>query len=97
MELLSAPVIKNIIHMSNDELKTVVDHNPDLFRQKEKIIIYYGKKDHWVPNHCPQQQMERYGHEHVKIDADDCEHAFVIKNGEIMAKNVVKTIEYYLK
>ncbi|KAE9548885.1 hypothetical protein FO519_007910 [Halicephalobus sp. NKZ332] len=93
MELISAPVVRNIIHMSNDELKNVVDHDPELFKHKDKILMYYGKTDGWVPNSCALKQLDRLGENHVLIDEDNCEHAFVIKDGEAMTRNVVSLIE----
>lgn len=96
MELLNPPVIRNIIHMSNDELQNVVDHDPELFKHKEKILVYYGKNDGWVPNSCAAQQLDRLGEKHVVVDEHDCEHAFVIKDGEIMAENIISIVEEHL-
>lgn len=96
MELLNAPVVRNIIHMSNDELKNVIDHNPDLFKHQEKVLVYYGKNDGWVPNSCVVQQLDRLGEKYVLVDEDNCEHAFVIKDGEVMAKKIISVVEKYL-
>lgn len=37
--------------------------------------------------------LERLGTEQVTLDEHDCEHAFVISEGDIMARNVVKYFE----
>lgn len=33
---------------------------------------------------------DRLGEEQVTLDEDNCEHAFVISEGDIMARNVIK-------
>jgi hypothetical protein len=59
--------------------------------------LYYGSVDGWVPGNCAEQQAERLGKSCVFLDNDGCEHAFVIRDGEIMARTVVSLVEELLK
>ncbi|CAI2309619.1 unnamed protein product [Caenorhabditis sp. 36 PRJEB53466] len=90
VELIHMDVFRNIVHMSNDELDFVLDLNEHLLEKKDVIHFYYGLKDGWCPVEHGHSMIERLGSEKVTLDEHDCEHAFVIAEGDIMAKNVIK-------
>uniref|UniRef100_A0A7E4UU59 Lipid droplet-associated hydrolase n=1 Tax=Panagrellus redivivus TaxID=6233 RepID=A0A7E4UU59_PANRE len=93
-EIVNTNVIRNIIHMSRDELDRILDHDETLFAtDREKLLLYYGIIDGWVPGEAPEQQLKRFGDSMVTIDSDNCEHAFVLRHTEVMARNVVHILE----
>uniref|UniRef100_A0AC35F151 Lipid droplet-associated hydrolase n=1 Tax=Panagrolaimus sp. PS1159 TaxID=55785 RepID=A0AC35F151_9BILA len=99
MEIVSSPVIRNIMHMANNELQIVKHHDDNLFlnEYRDRIILYYGNEDKWVPANCAEEQAVRLGKTCVFLDNDGCEHAFVIRDGEVMARTVVSLVEQFLK
>lgn len=98
-ELVSSPVIRNIMHMANNELHVVKYHDDSLFNNqyRDRISLYYGAVDKWVPAQCAEEQAQRLGKSCVFIDNDGCEHAFVIRHGEIMAQKVVSLLDKQLQ
>uniref|UniRef100_A0A1I7ZWT3 Lipid droplet-associated hydrolase n=1 Tax=Steinernema glaseri TaxID=37863 RepID=A0A1I7ZWT3_9BILA len=91
-ELGFSTVIRNIIHMSNDELHTVCDFQEDLLKAGDAIHFYYGMKDGWCPLEYGVQMKERLGDKQVTIDKHGCQHAFVIGESEVMAEELVQMI-----
>ncbi|VDM45831.1 unnamed protein product [Toxocara canis] len=91
-ELLCLNVFRNIIHMSTDELRKVCELDESLLKHSDRIRFYYGKTDKWCPIDFGYQMKDRLGEELVVIDDSDCEHAFVIKNSEIMARKLVNWV-----
>ncbi|CAB3407580.1 unnamed protein product [Caenorhabditis bovis] len=87
-EIVGMNVFRNIVHMSNDELEQVVELDESLIEHNDRIHFYYGVKDGWCPIRHGRDMLERLGDEHVTLDEHDCEHAFVIKEGEIVARIV---------
>ncbi|ULU09756.1 hypothetical protein L3Y34_014260 [Caenorhabditis briggsae] len=90
VELVHLDVFRNIVHMSNDELDIVLDLDERLMEKQDMVHFYYGLKDGWCPVEHGYSMRERLGDGQVTLDEHDCEHAFVISEGDIMAKNVVK-------
>ncbi|CAI5438690.1 unnamed protein product [Caenorhabditis angaria] len=90
VEILHKDVFRNIVHMSNDELDFVVELDHKLLENRDLVHFYYGKKDGWCPVEHGLSMLELLGENQVTIDEDDCEHAFVISEGDIMARNVIK-------
>ncbi|VDD89500.1 unnamed protein product [Enterobius vermicularis] len=93
-ELMDINVIRNIVYMGADELETVIELDESLLEHKRLLQFYYGAKDGWCPIAYGKEMLERLGEEIVTIDAGDCEHAFVIKNGDVMAKRVADWVSY---
>uniref|UniRef100_A0A914CGJ7 Lipid droplet-associated hydrolase n=1 Tax=Acrobeloides nanus TaxID=290746 RepID=A0A914CGJ7_9BILA len=91
-ELGNSLVLRNIIHMSNDELNTVLEVEENLLSNPEKTFFYYGTSDGWVPLSYAERMKTNLPNGHVFLDESDCEHAFVIKDGEIMAQVMAKLI-----
>jgi pimeloyl-ACP methyl ester carboxylesterase len=99
VEILSSSVVRNVIHLANNELHVVKHHDESLFQNehRDRILLYYGAIDGWVPASCAEEQAERLGKSCVFLDNDGCEHAFVIRDGEVMARTVVSLVEEFLK
>uniref|UniRef100_A0A914Q7F5 Lipid droplet-associated hydrolase n=1 Tax=Panagrolaimus davidi TaxID=227884 RepID=A0A914Q7F5_9BILA len=98
-ETISSPVTQNIIHLANNEFQIVKNHDDTLFpnEYRDRIILYYGKNDGWVPESCVEEKIERLGKSCVMIDNNGSDHAFVNLNGDFMAKTVVSLFEPFLK
>uniref|UniRef100_A0A0K0EQ17 Lipid droplet-associated hydrolase n=1 Tax=Strongyloides stercoralis TaxID=6248 RepID=A0A0K0EQ17_STRER len=92
VELFNTTVIRNIIHMSRDELDNVLEYNFDLKRYSSNIYLYYGLKDGWVPINYGSDMLnrEQLNDGHVIFDTTDSEHAFVIKESKIIADELIK-------
>ena len=58
----------------------------------EKTFFYYGTSDGWISLSYAERMKTRLPNGHVFLDESDCEHAFVIKDGEIMAQVMAKLI-----
>ena len=58
----------------------------------EKTFFYYGTSDGWVPLSYDERMKTILPNGHVFLDESDCEHAFVIKDGKIMAQIMAKLI-----
>uniref|UniRef100_A0A914Y7E6 Lipid droplet-associated hydrolase n=1 Tax=Panagrolaimus superbus TaxID=310955 RepID=A0A914Y7E6_9BILA len=99
MEIVSSSVVRNIMHLANNELQIVKLHDDSLFlnEHRDRILLYYGTTDQWVPAQLAEEQAARLGRSCVFLDNDGCEHAFVIRDGEVMARTVVSLIEQFLK
>uniref|UniRef100_A0A0N4ZP62 Lipid droplet-associated hydrolase n=1 Tax=Parastrongyloides trichosuri TaxID=131310 RepID=A0A0N4ZP62_PARTI len=90
-ELFNSTVIKNIIHMSRDELDNVLQYDLDLKPYSKKIYLYYGLKDGWVPL-CYGEDMRKrkeIDDDHIIYDDTNSEHAFVIKESNIIADKLI--------
>ncbi|KAK0404247.1 hypothetical protein QR680_017362 [Steinernema hermaphroditum] len=92
-ELGYSTVIRNIIHMSNDELKTVCDFDETLLKAGDVIHFYYGTTDGWCPLEYGEEMKKRIAASQVTIDEHGCEHAFVIGESAVMARELIKHIE----
>ncbi|CAJ0575594.1 unnamed protein product, partial [Mesorhabditis spiculigera] len=91
-ELLHMNVFRNIVHMSADELIKVADLDMTLLAHKDMTHMYYGTCDGWVPNTYGEAMKQLLPNGHVQFDDENCEHAFVVRDGHIVAKKVVHYI-----
>uniref|UniRef100_A0AC35G0Q5 Lipid droplet-associated hydrolase n=1 Tax=Panagrolaimus sp. PS1159 TaxID=55785 RepID=A0AC35G0Q5_9BILA len=98
-ETISSSVTQNIIHLANNEFQIVKNHDDTLFpnEYRDRIILYYGKNDGWVPESCVEEQIERLGKSCVFLDNNGSDHEFVNLNGDFMAKTVVSLFEPFFK
>uniref|UniRef100_A0A914YWY1 Lipid droplet-associated hydrolase n=1 Tax=Panagrolaimus superbus TaxID=310955 RepID=A0A914YWY1_9BILA len=96
VELLNINVIKNINHMSVDEMTVIADEHPIfLDTVKDKLRLYYAVEDHWVPHGSAERNLQKYGPKCVKIDEHGCKHAFVVSHSEPMVDVVVKLLNEF--
>ncbi|GMR31247.1 hypothetical protein PMAYCL1PPCAC_01442, partial [Pristionchus mayeri] len=92
-ELLNVNVFRNIVHMSHDELENVNEFDEDaLLQHKDLVHFFYGTTDGWVPVEYGMDMADRTLSGHVSFDDKECEHAFVIKDGRIVAEKLVPLI-----
>uniref|UniRef100_A0A914WCA6 Lipid droplet-associated hydrolase n=1 Tax=Plectus sambesii TaxID=2011161 RepID=A0A914WCA6_9BILA len=91
-ELPHLHVFRNIIHLSNDEMVKVAELDQVLISVPEKIMFYYGTIDGWCPLHYGEDMKRLLPVEQVLIDEDKCEHAFVIRDGDVVARKVAEMI-----
>uniref|UniRef100_A0A7I5EDM6 Lipid droplet-associated hydrolase n=1 Tax=Haemonchus contortus TaxID=6289 RepID=A0A7I5EDM6_HAECO len=91
-ELLNMNVFRNIVHMSHDELNKVDDFDNSLITNKELVYFYYGKEDGWCPEELGYSMETRLPRGHVQLDEHGCEHAFVIRDGAIVAEKLLQFI-----
>ncbi|CAD6189061.1 unnamed protein product [Caenorhabditis auriculariae] len=91
-ELLNMNVFRNIVHMSNDELDQVTELDETLLFHKESIFFYYGIRDGWCPLELGEKMSARMARGHVIVDTHNCEHAFVIRDGKVMAEEMLQFI-----
>ncbi|CEF61836.1 UPF0554 protein C2orf43 [Strongyloides ratti] len=91
-ELFNTTVIRNIIHMSKDELDNVYEYDFDLNKYANNIYLYYGLKDGWVPIKYGNDMMNRkeLNDGHIIFDTTNSEHAFVIKESKVIADELIK-------
>uniref|UniRef100_A0A915BNK4 Lipid droplet-associated hydrolase n=1 Tax=Parascaris univalens TaxID=6257 RepID=A0A915BNK4_PARUN len=92
VELLDVNVLRNIIYMCIDELKTVGKLDESFIKYTNCVRFYYGRKDNWCPIRLGNEMKRRLGEDFVKIDDANCEHAFVIANNEVVARKVLDWI-----
>uniref|UniRef100_A0AC35F0T3 Lipid droplet-associated hydrolase n=1 Tax=Panagrolaimus sp. PS1159 TaxID=55785 RepID=A0AC35F0T3_9BILA len=95
VELLSFNVIKNINHMSVDEMVVIADEYPNLDTVKDKLRLYYAVEDHWVPHGSAERNLQKYGSKCVRIDEHGCKHAFVISHSVPMVNVVVSLLNEF--
>lgn len=101
LKLTKPCVIDKVMFMMNDEMEKVKELDVEnLKRNKDRIKLYYGTTDGWVPT--------SYYHEIIKtipgINAELCTkkiaHSFVLNYGPLMGKMVASWISdkklYYL-
>uniref|UniRef100_A0A8R1IBW7 Lipid droplet-associated hydrolase n=1 Tax=Caenorhabditis japonica TaxID=281687 RepID=A0A8R1IBW7_CAEJA len=62
--------------------KRQIEQNRRIQNLKTKFLHLQNSPRH--------SMLERLGDEQVTLDEDDCEHAFVISEGDVMARNVIK-------
>ncbi|KAI1711059.1 lipid-droplet associated hydrolase domain-containing protein [Ditylenchus destructor] len=95
VELLSTNVLRNVAHMARNELDVVQGFDESLIpnEYKDRIIFYYGINDGWSPVEWTDG-MKRYlqNESAVVIDENGCQHAFVIRDSEIMATQLAKIL-----
>lgn len=91
-ELSHLHVFRNIIHMSSDEMQNVADLDHSLLSHPEKIMFYYGTIDGWCPLAYGENMQRLLPIEQVLVDEEKCEHAFVIRDSDIVARKVVEMI-----
>ncbi|CAD5234736.1 unnamed protein product [Bursaphelenchus xylophilus] len=89
-ELVDGLVITNVGYMANDELDNVNDLNPKVEAELSKgnVHLYYGLFDPWVPLKFAQEMSKIIGQDRVIIDDTGAEHAFVIRQSEVIASKV---------
>uniref|UniRef100_A0A0N5B3L6 Lipid droplet-associated hydrolase n=1 Tax=Strongyloides papillosus TaxID=174720 RepID=A0A0N5B3L6_STREA len=94
VELFNTTVLRNIIHMSRDELDNVIEYDFDLRSYANNVYLYYGLKDGWVPLSYGDDMRNRkeLNDGHVIFDTTNSEHAFVIKESEIIADKLTNFI-----
>uniref|UniRef100_A0AC34GK10 Lipid droplet-associated hydrolase n=1 Tax=Panagrolaimus sp. ES5 TaxID=591445 RepID=A0AC34GK10_9BILA len=97
MELFSSTVIRNMLYLLNDSLKIVKFHDDSLFRNeyRNRIILFYGASDKWIPKELAEKQEERLGKSSVFVDENGCDHAFVNCDGEVMAQIVFSFVREF--
>ncbi|CAI4232639.1 unnamed protein product [Auanema sp. JU1783] len=89
-ELLHMHVFRNIVHMSSDELEKVCALDEQLISNPSMIYFYYGTTDGWCPLSMGTEMESRMPKGHVVIDDKECEHAFVIRDGAVMADKLLQ-------
>lgn len=91
-ELPHLHVFRNIIHMSSDEMQKIVDLDHTLLSLPEKLMFYYGTIDGWCPLAYGENMRLLVPTEQVLIDEEKCEHAFVIRDSDVVARKVAHMI-----
>jgi len=91
-ELPCLHVFRNIIHLSNDEMQLVTDLDKSLLSFPDKLVFYYGTTDGWCPLSYGEDMKELLPEEQVLIDEEQCEHAFVIRDSDVVARKVAEMI-----
>ncbi|KAK6760219.1 hypothetical protein RB195_021637 [Necator americanus] len=92
-ELLHMNVFRNIVHLSHDELIKVSEFDQSLLINKDLVYFYYGKEDGWCPEELGYSMETRLPQGHVVLDEDGCEHAFVIRDGAVIAEKLLRFIK----
>ncbi|CAD5229064.1 unnamed protein product [Bursaphelenchus okinawaensis] len=89
-ELLDSSVITNVGYMADDELTNINELNPKLEAELSKgnVHLYYGTTDPWVPLIYAHEMSKIIGADRVIIDDTGAEHAFVVRQSEVIASKV---------
>lgn len=69
-----------------------MEFDASLLPDPTKIFFYYGTSDGWCPLSYAERMKTRLPKGHVFIDESECEHAFVVKESEVMAQIMAKFI-----
>ncbi|KAH7710800.1 Protein F26A3.1 [Aphelenchoides avenae] len=91
-DLFNVGVIRNIIHMANDELHKVCEFDPKLIEEKDRVLFYYGATDGWVPLDFADE-MEKRVPGRVIRDKESCEHAFVVRDSAAMGRVIAQLVQ----
>ncbi|VDP43479.1 unnamed protein product [Heligmosomoides polygyrus] len=84
-ELLNMNVFRNIVHLSHDELNRV--RLPSLRRLNLASVFLL-----WQGRRMVSRGISRLPRGHVLLDERGCEHAFVIRDGAVIADKVLQFI-----
>ncbi|CAJ0917160.1 unnamed protein product, partial [Mesorhabditis belari] len=74
------------------DLIKVTELDLTLLAHKDITHMYYGTCDGWVPNTYGEAMKDLLPKGHVIFDENDSEHAFVIRDGDIVAQRVINYI-----
>ena len=78
MNVISARSLYNILSMAHQELQEVIQLEASMLeRHGHKVVLYYGVKDHWVPDDVYAITKERFPLCDVVLCDRSCKHAFV--------------------
>lgn len=65
----------------------------ELLQPVDRLRFHYGISDGWCPIEFAREIQEIIPVEQIRMDEDGCEHAFVIRDSEIMAQRLLDWID----
>ena len=93
VDLINPEVIRHILFLADTELQTVLDPDYELLNQvKDKLWLYYGSNDPWVPLEYHKNLVENVPGIHAEVCKHDIPHAFVLNQSCLVAEIVSKRI-----
>jgi len=93
LDLINPRVVKNVLHLADTELQTVLDLDYDLINElKDDLWFYYGAKDHWVPLEYHENLVKNVPDVDAEICSQNIAHAFVLSASHKMAEIVAQKL-----
>ena len=78
---------RNMLDLAYDEFITVTTLDTEcIMRHKDRLVFYYGTKDLWSPVHFCEELLSRCPGVSAYVCKNSIEHAFVLRQGKIMAE-----------
>lgn len=94
MQYFRPTVIQKVIFLAKQEMDRVVGLDIENIKANKKLLLlYYGKKDGWVPGRYYQELKKEIRDLDATIDEHNIAHAFVLKSSDLMAKIVREMIQ----
>ena len=85
--------VSNMLQIASD-MKSIQDLDAKIIDDnKEKIVLYYGKEDPWVPASFCQQMTEKFPSVDIRLCKENHKHAFVLYT----AKDVGQLVWSFIK
>jgi len=94
-QLIHPTVLHNVFYLAINELELVKQLNVDILEQnKDKIVIYYGSKDNWVPKGACEELRKAVPGINASVCTKGMEHAFMVyHNPEVMSQILLDIIK----
>uniref|UniRef100_A0A3P8WDC6 Lipid droplet-associated hydrolase n=1 Tax=Cynoglossus semilaevis TaxID=244447 RepID=A0A3P8WDC6_CYNSE len=87
------PTVTNAMYMGGQEMKAVLDRDNRTIKENlDKIIFYYGAKDHWCPVQYYLDMKQDFPHGDIRLCEREFRHAFVLDAGSEVSKMVAEWI-----
>lgn len=94
MNIVNVKSVYNILTMANEELDVVRELDAStIVKFGSKMHVYYGVRDHWVPDDTCCNFRDKFPHVHVEQCEHNHEHAFILKNSDDMAEHVYSYLQ----
>ncbi|XP_008314750.1 lipid droplet-associated hydrolase [Cynoglossus semilaevis] len=93
VSLLNGDCAANAMYMGGQEMKAVLDRDNRTIKENlDKIIFYYGAKDHWCPVQYYLDMKQDFPHGDIRLCEREFRHAFVLDAGSEVSKMVAEWI-----